>query len=208
MNMHDLHTLILACGGLAVLYGMVTIRQILAHSRGNAEMIDIATAIQVGANAYLNRQYTTIGAVGVVIFAFLGWQLGWLVAFGFSIGAIMSGAAGYIGMSISVRANVRTAEAARTGMQKALTIAFRSGAVTGMFVVGLGLLGTAGYYFYLQSIGTADREILEALVALSFGASLISIFRASRRRDFHQRCRCRCGFGRESRSRHSGGRCP
>ena len=176
MDMSNIHCIILACGGLAVAYGLLTIRSILAHSKGNAEMVDIANAIQVGAKAYLNRQYTTIAGVGIVIFAFLGWQLGWLVAIGFAIGAVMSGTAGYIGMMISVRANVRTAEAARTGMQKALTIAFRSGAVTGMFVVGLGLLGTAGYYFYLQSIATPDRQILEALVALSFGASLISIF--------------------------------
>ena len=176
MDMHTIHTIVLACGGLAVVYGLLTIRSILAHSRGNAAMIEIANAIQEGASAYLNRQYTTIAGVGVVIFAFLYWQLGLLVAIGFAIGAIMSGTAGYIGMMISVRANVRTAEAARTGMQKALTIAFRSGAVTGMFVVGLGLLGTAGYYFYLQGAGVEQRQILESLVALSFGASLISIF--------------------------------
>ncbi len=173
---YNIHDIILGCGALAVVYGLFTIRQILAQSRGNAAMIDIANAIQEGASAYLNRQYTTIAMVGLVIFAFLYSQLGMLVAIGFAIGAVMSGVAGYIGMTISVRANVRTAEAARTGMQKALTIAFRSGAVTGMFVVGLGLLGTAGYYFYLQSVGTEEREILEALVALSFGASLISIF--------------------------------
>ena len=176
MEMHDIHTMILACGALAVLYGLLTIRSILSQSKGNAAMIEIANAIQEGAGAYLNRQYTTIGMVGIVIFAILGTQLGWLVAYGFAIGSIMSGTAGYIGMMISVRANVRTAEAARTGMQKALTIAFRSGAVTGMLVVGLGLLGTAGYYFYLQDQGTPDRQILESLVALSFGASLISIF--------------------------------
>ncbi len=176
MDMHSIHQLVLGCGAFAVLYGLMTIRSILVAPKGNAAMVDIATAIQQGAKAYLNRQYMTIAGVGVVIFAFLGWQLGWLVAIGFAIGSIMSGIAGYIGMTISVRANVRTAEAARKGMQKALTIAFRSGAVTGMFVVGLGLLGTAGYYFYLQSINTESRQILEALVALSFGASLISIF--------------------------------
>ena len=176
MDMNRIHTLVLGCGALAVVYGLLTIRSILSNSRGNAAMIEIANAIQEGAGAYLNRQYTTIAIVGAVIFAFLAWQLGLLVALGFAIGAVMSGTAGYIGMIISVRANVRTAEAARSGMQKALTIAFRSGAVTGMFVVGLGLLGTAGYYFYLQSVGTEEREILEALVALSFGASLISIF--------------------------------
>jgi K(+)-stimulated pyrophosphate-energized sodium pump len=176
MEMNDIHNIILACGGLAVAYGLLTISSILAQSKGNAAMIEIADAIQVGAKAYLNRQYSTIALVGIVIFAFLQWKLGMQVAIGFAIGAVMSGIAGYIGMMISVRANVRTAEAARTGMQKALTIAFRSGAVTGMFVVGLGLLGTAGYYFYLQSIKTDPRMILEALVALSFGASLISIF--------------------------------
>ena len=172
----NIHDIILACGALAVVYGLITIKSILAQSKGNAAMIDIANAIQEGAKAYLNRQYQTIGMVGVVIFAFLYSQLGEKVAIGFAIGAIMSGLAGYIGMTISVRANVRTAEAARSGMQKALTIAFRSGAVTGLFVVGLGLLGTAGYYFYLLKQGVETRQILEALVALSFGASLISIF--------------------------------
>ena len=176
MTQADLQTIILACGALAIAYGLITIRSILAASKGNDKMTDIASAIQEGASAYLNRQYRTIAIVGVVICVLLGNQLGWLVAGGFVIGAVMSGLAGYIGMHISVRANVRTAEAARGGMQKALTIAFRSGAVTGMFVVGLGLLGTAGYYYYLRDIGTEGRTILEALVALSFGASLISIF--------------------------------
>ncbi len=172
----DMQTIILACGALAVAYGLLTIKSILAAPRGNATMIDIATAIQQGANAYLNRQYQTIGMVGVVIFGLLYWKLGQYTAFGFAIGAICSGLAGYIGMNISVRANVRTAEAARKGLQKALTLAFRSGAVTGMFVVGLGLLGTAGYYYYMQQHGVELRTILESLVALSFGASLISIF--------------------------------
>ncbi len=176
MELQDIHTLILACGGLAIAYGLLTIQSILAQSKGNAEMVEIADAIQIGAKAYLNRQYQTIAMVGVAIFAFLYAQLSQQVAVGFAIGAIMSGIAGYIGMMISVRANVRTAEAARSGMQKALTLAFRSGAVTGMFVVGLGLLGTAGYYFYLMNQGTEARMILESLVALSFGASLISIF--------------------------------
>jgi K(+)-stimulated pyrophosphate-energized sodium pump len=175
-DINDMQTIILACGALAIAYGLFTIRSILAHSRGNEAMIDVANAIQEGAKAYLNRQYQTIGAVGVVIFVLLGYKLGWPVAYGFAIGAIMSGLAGYIGMNISVRANVRTAEAARSGLQKALTIAFRSGAVTGMFVVGLGLLGVAGYYFYMLENGTEPHKILEALVALSFGASLISIF--------------------------------
>ena len=176
MSLEDMQTLILACGVLAVVYGLITIRSILANSRGNDRMIEISMAIQEGANAYLNRQYTTIGVVGVVITIFLGLKLSWMVAGGFVIGAVMSGIAGYIGMSISVRANVRTTEAARTGMQKALSIAFQSGAVTGMLVVGLGLLGTAGYFFYLLNQGIEIRKIMEALVALSFGASLISIF--------------------------------
>ncbi|MBA4274784.1 MAG: sodium-translocating pyrophosphatase [Alphaproteobacteria bacterium] len=171
-----MQTLILACGVIAVLYGLITIRSILAQSRGNERMIEIASAIQEGAKAYLNRQYRTIGIVGALITVGLGLKLSWLVATGFVIGAVMSGIAGYIGMCVSVRANVRTTEAARTGMQKALSIAFQSGAVTGMLVVGLGLLGTAGYYFYLLNQGTEMRTIMEALVALSFGASLISIF--------------------------------
>lgn len=176
MELNDIQQLVLGCGLLAILYGIFTIRSIISASRGSEKMIEIADAIKEGANAYLNRQYQTIGMVGIVIFIALGTQLGWLVSIGFAIGAIMSGLAGYIGMNVSVRANVRTAEAAKIGLQRALDIAFRSGAVTGMLVVGLGLLGTAGYYFYLQSIGTEQRAILEALVALSFGASLISIF--------------------------------
>lgn len=176
MTLEDMQTLILACGVIAVLYGLITIRSILAQSRGNERMIEIASAIQEGAKAYLNRQYRTIGIVGALITVGLGLKLSWLVATGFVIGAVMSGIAGYIGMCVSVRANVRTTEAARTGMQKALSIAFQSGAVTGMLVVGLGLLGTAGYYFYLLNQGTEMRTIMEALVALSFGASLISIF--------------------------------
>lgn len=176
MELADFQHLILACGALAIVYGLLTIRAILSKGRGNEAMIEISQAIQEGAKAYLNRQYTTIGMVGVVIFGGLVWQLGMQVAIGFAIGAVLSGVAGYIGMMISVRANVRTTEAARTSMQGALDVAFRSGAVTGLLVVGLGLLGTAGYYFYLMDVGTAERTILEALVALSFGASLISIF--------------------------------
>ncbi len=176
MDQADVQYFILGCGMLALLYGIVTIRMILKSGRGSEKMIDIAAAIQEGATAYLSRQYQTITAVGLVIFLLLGFQLNWFVGTGFGIGAILSGLAGYIGMSISVRANVRTTEAAKHGVQKALNIAFRSGAVTGMFVVGLGLLGTAGYYFALQHLGIAQRAILESLVALSFGASLISIF--------------------------------
>lgn len=172
----ELQLFVLGCGLLAIVYGIITIRSILAAPTGNERMVEIASAIQVGAQAYLNRQYRTIGMVGVVICLLLGWQLGTHVGIGFVIGAVLSGVAGYIGMNISVRSNVRTTEAARSGMQKALDIAFKAGAVTGMLVVGLGLLGVAGYYFYLSGNDYETRQILEALVALSFGASLISIF--------------------------------
>ncbi len=171
-----LQMIILACGGAALLYGIVTIRTILKAPTGSERMVQIAAAIQEGARAYLNRQYTTIAGVGIVICLLLGAKLGLHVGIGFIIGAVLSGVAGYIGMNISVRANVRTTEAARSGLQAALSIAFRAGAVTGMLVVGLGLLGVAGYYFYLKGSGVETRDILEALVALSFGASLISIF--------------------------------
>jgi K(+)-stimulated pyrophosphate-energized sodium pump len=169
-------TFIVACGILSLVYGVLAARSIMAASAGSEKMRDIAAAIQEGARAYLNRQYRTIGAVGVVIGIFIGYKLGWHVGVGFAIGSICSGLAGYIGMNISVRANVRTAEAAKTGMQQALNIAFKSGAVTGMLVVGLGLLGISLYYNYLLGTGMETRHILESLVALSFGASLISIF--------------------------------
>jgi K(+)-stimulated pyrophosphate-energized sodium pump len=172
----DLMTFIILCGVASLLYGVIAGRSIMAAPAGSEKMINIAAAIQEGARAYLNRQYTTIGMVGVVICALLTWRLGTYVGIGFAIGAFLSGIAGYIGMNISVRANVRTAEAAKSGMQQALTIAFKSGAVTGMLVVGLGLLGISLYYHYLQGLNLETRKILEALVALSFGASLISIF--------------------------------
>ncbi len=166
----------LACGVIALLYGVYAIRSVFAASPGNARMQEIAAAIQEGARAYLNRQYLTIGAVGLVIFGILTGLLGHLVGIGFLIGAILSAAAGYIGMNVSVRANVRTAEAARGGLKPALAIAFRAGAVTGMLVVGLGLLGVAVYYGVLLAAGVEQRAIVEALVALGFGGSLISIF--------------------------------
>ncbi len=168
--------LIFGCGLLAILYGIYAARVVLAADAGNDRMREIAAAVQEGARAYLNRQYQTIAAVGAVIGLFLWWRLGLHVAVGYAIGAILSGAAGYIGMNISVRSNVRTAEAARKGMSEALAIAFRAGAITGMLVVGLGLLGVSGYYFVLLRYGFETRPVLEALVALSFGASLISIF--------------------------------
>ena len=170
-------TIVLACGVLALIYGALAIRSVLASAAGTPRMQEIAAAVQEGARAYLNRQYTTIAIVGVVVGVILGFRLGLHVAIGYFIGAILSGVAGYIGMNVSVRANVRTAEAARTGgLKPALSVAFTSGAITGMLVVGLGLLGVAGYYFTLSNMGFELRPAVEGLVALSFGASLISIF--------------------------------
>ncbi len=175
--------LVLACGVIALLYGGWLTQSLMRRSPGNAEMQAIAAAIQEGAAAYLNRQYTTIAIAGVVIFIAAFAVLGWQVAVGFLIGSTLSGAAGYIGMNVSVRANVRTAEASRIGLAEGLTVAFQSGAVTGLLVVGLGLLGVAGYYAILTSgLGLSitdpaqSRVIVNALVALGFGASLISIF--------------------------------
>ena len=166
----------LICSVIAILYGIFSVRWILAQPEGSERMREIATAIQQGASAYLNRQYTTIGGVGVILFIVLGLVLDWYTGFGFLIGALFSGAAGYIGMNISVRANLRTAEAANTGMNAALTVAFRGGAITGLLVVGLGLLGVAGYYALLQNLGAETGTILHALIGLGFGGSLISIF--------------------------------
>ncbi len=175
--MTSAYGLVIACGLLAIVYGAFASRSVLRAPAGNDKMREIAAAIQEGARAYLNRQYTTIAVVGLIIGVLLWWRLGLYVAIGYAIGAVLSGAAGYIGMYISVRANVRTAEAARSGLAPALKIAFNSGAITGLLVVGLGLLGVGGYYIILsQMVGLEVRGILEALVALSFGASLISIF--------------------------------
>ncbi len=178
--MTSLESLVIACGVLAVLYGIYGVRRVQSADAGNARMQEIAAAIQEGAAAYLNRQYTTIGIAGVVVAIILAATLGLKVAIGFVIGAVLSGLAGYVGMNVSVRANVRTAAAAMNGgLKKAHGVAFQAGAVTGLLVVGLGLLGVAVYYIVLKSLPGAEehsREIIEGLVALSFGASLISIF--------------------------------
>lgn len=180
--MSNFYILTLGCGALALVYGVYAIQSILAQPAGNDRMQEIAKAIQEGARAYLNRQYGTIAIVGVVVGILLGWGLGISVAIGYFIGAILSGVAGYVGMNVSVQANVRTAEAARSrGLEPALNVAFKSGAITGMLVVGLALLGVTGYYMYLRGVYDVNvpadmRHILEALVALGFGASLISIF--------------------------------
>jgi K(+)-stimulated pyrophosphate-energized sodium pump len=169
----------IACGVIAVLYGIVTSRQVLSLSAGNQRMIEVAGAIQEGAKAYLRRQYTTIAIVGVVVAIIIGIFLGPLSAGAFLIGAILSGATGFIGMNISVRANVRTAEAARASLQKGLTVAFRAGAITGMLVAGLALLAIAVLFWYLTGPGghaPNDRPVVTALTALALGASLVSIF--------------------------------
>jgi K(+)-stimulated pyrophosphate-energized sodium pump len=180
--MSNVSMLIVGCGVIAIIYGIYAIRSVLAAPAGTEKMQEIASAIQEGASAYLNRQYTAISIAGIVIGILLGLLLDWSAAIGFAIGAILSGIAGYIGMNVSVRANVRTAEAARSvGLAEGLSIAFKSGAVTGMLVAGLALLGIVGYWLILaEIIDTSSKEgmrhVLEALVGLAFGASLISIF--------------------------------
>lgn len=167
---------ILACAVLTLLYGIYLVTSVLSASTGTEQMQKIAQAVQEGARAYLNRQYTVITCVGIVIFALLSWLLGWHVSIGFLIGACLSGLAGYIGMNVSVRSNVRTTEAARHSLSSALSIAFRAGAVTGLLVVSLGLIGITVYYLILREQGVSLRTLLDSLVALGFGASLISIF--------------------------------
>src|SRR5580693_392433 len=170
---------IIGCGLLAIVYGAWAIQSVLAADAGSAKMQEISAAVREGAQAYLKRQYTTIGAVGIVIFLIVGFFLGWLVAVGFAIGATLSGLTGFIGMNVSVRANVRTAQAAIGSLAGGLELAFKSGAITGMLVAGLALLGVTGYFAVLthglHKVAN-DRTVIDALVALGFGASLISIF--------------------------------
>jgi K(+)-stimulated pyrophosphate-energized sodium pump len=172
----SMYAFLITCSIIALFYGGIMVSLVLSASNGNDEMKKIAKAIQEGATAYLNRQYRVIALVGIVIFLLLWWQLGLLVGIGFAIGSCFSGLAGYIGMLISVRGNVRTTEAARKGLQPALTLAFRCGSITGLLVVGLALFGMVVYYMVLKQFAMSERHVLEALVALGFGASLISIF--------------------------------
>lgn len=174
--MTNIYFMVVCCGMIALMYGAYATRRVLNSSAGNERMQEIASAIQEGAAAYLNRQYRTIAVVGVIVTAVLYVLLGWHVALGFVIGAVLSGAAGFIGMNVSVRANVRTAQAATVGLSEALNVSFLAGATTGLLVVGLGLLGLALYFVYLDVKGFDLRFVLEALVGLGFGASLISIF--------------------------------
>lgn len=174
--MNFIATIVILCGAFALFYGLFMIRSVLAYQTGTEAMKMVSLAIQEGACAYLNRQYKIIASIGVIIMVAISWLLGVYAGFGFFLGAFLSGTAGYIGMHISVRANVRTANAARESLQRALKVSFDSGAITGLLVVSLGLLSVGCYFLALRSFGLENRQILEALIAVSFGASLISIF--------------------------------
>ena len=178
----------IAAGFLSIIYGFFTGINILSLSAGSSKMQEIASAIQVGAKAYLTRQYKTIAIVGVVVLIIISYAFSLLVGLGYIIGATLSGIAGYVGMLVSVQANVRTAEASKKGLANGLSVAFKSGAVTGMLVAGLALLAISVYYYYLLKIGIEEKEIVNALVALGFGASLISIFVKTWWWYFYKRC--------------------
>src|SRR3974390_1804157 len=170
--------LIVLCGGLAVIYAIWATRSVLQSDAGSARMQEISAAVREGAQAYLKRQYSTIALVGIVIFLIVGYFLGWLVGVGFAVGAVLSGLAGFIGMNVSVRANVRTAQAAISSLAAGLEIAFRSGAITGLLVAGPALLGVTLYFRFLTGtlhLASNHPEVIDSLVALGFGASLISI---------------------------------
>jgi len=170
---------IIGCGLLSIVYGVWAIQSVMSADAGSQRMQEISAAVREGAQAYLKRQYTTIALAGIVIFILIGIFLGWLVAVGFAIGAVLSGAAGFIGMNVSVRANVRTAQAAIGSLAGGLELAFKAGAITGLLVAGLALLGVAVYFGFLTGTlhrAPNDRTVVDALVALGFGASLISIF--------------------------------
>src|SRR6476659_5831409 len=171
--------LIVGCGVLAILYGIWATQSVMSADSGSKRMQEISEAVREGAQAYLKRQYTTIAIVGVVVLVIIGFTLGWLVAIGFAVGAILSGATGFIGMNVSVRANVRVAQAATKSLAGGLELAFKSGAITGMLVAGLALLGVTLYFGFLTGTmhkAPNDRTVIDAMVALGFGASLISIF--------------------------------
>ena len=191
-NSIELLYLIIFTGILAVAYSYLLSGQILSSSPGNNKMQEIAEAIQIGAKAYLNRQYKTIAVVGIIVLLVVSYLFNILVGIGYFIGATLSGVAGYVGMLISVKANVRTAEASRKSLQSGLSIAFKSGAITGLLVAGLALLSITIYYLFLINLNVQGRDIINALVALGFGASLISIFARLGGGIFTKRSRCRC----------------